>query len=158
MTELSNQIQARRERLQRFAEAATRFQDRGRAVADIKQTAILEHCLAQPKSLRREYETAHSQPVYTPIISRIMRAVSEEFDMPVSEIVSPNQTSKYCLPRYVAIGLMLALTNMSWPAIGRRLGGRNHATVLAGNERFLALMESEAFRNRFEQIKAGIAQ
>lgn len=107
---------------------------------------------------RREYETVNNQTVYTPITWRILRAVSEEFDMPVSEIVSQNRNQEHCLPRYVAIGLLLQLTNMSWKAVGRRIGDRDHATVISGRNRLNVLLESEAFRNRFDQIKAGISE
>jgi chromosomal replication initiation ATPase DnaA len=64
---------------------------------------------------------------------------------------------KYCIPRYVAIGLMLQLTPMSLPAIGRRLAGRDHTTIVNGRNRLAVLLEGEAFRNRFEQIKQGLS-
>lgn len=151
MSELHNQIQARKARLQRFAEAATQFQKKS-----VLPLACAPLYVAPPAPKRRDYETEHSFPIYAPITWRILRAVSDEFGMPITEIVSRKQEPKYTLPRYVVIGLMLRLTNMSLPGIGRRIGGRDHTTVLNGKRRIEALLEGEAFRNRFEQIKAGV--
>jgi hypothetical protein len=161
MSELASQIQARKARLQRFAEAATKYEERKAGERLELQVSMIKAAIASPqpelpKVTRRTYETPNNQLAFTPITWRILRAVSEEFDMPVSEICSAHQESKYTLPRYVAIGLMLQLTNMSYPAIGKRLGGRNHATIINGRERLRALLEGEAFRNRFDQIKASI--
>lgn len=160
MTELANQHNARKARLQRFAEAAARFENKGRADADIKTADMLERCLAKPAPIvhvRREYETAGRQPIYVPITWRILRAVADEFEMPVSEFIGQKREPKFTLARYVAIGLMLQLTEMSLPAIGRRLGGRDHTTILNGRTRLNELLKSEAFRNRFDQIKASVA-
>lgn len=155
MSELASQINARKARLQRFAEAATKFQDKTRSLADIRQAEVLEIELAE-KPRRRQYETDKTYPIHTPITWRILRAVSEEFNMPVSEMLSSNQEAEYTLPRYVVIGLLLDLTNMSLPAIGKRIGGRDHTTVLNGRNRLNELLKGESFRNRFEQLKAGI--
>lgn len=144
-------------RRQRFAEAAARQQDKCAVTIDIQQCNILAAETSVQPTTRREYETAHNQPFYAPITWRILRAVSEEFQMPVSEILDRRQDAKYTLPRFVAIGLMLDLTNMSLPAIGRRLGGRDHTTVIHGKKRLNGLLESESFRNRFDQMKAHLS-
>lgn len=159
MTDLAMHYhQARKARLQRFAQAAARHQNKGRASADIETAVMLERCLAKPTAarVRRDYETAYSQPVYTPITWRILRAVSDEFEMSVTDILSKRQEAAFTLPRYVVIGLLLQLTNMSLPAIGRRIGGRDHTTVLNGRNRLNELLKSESFRNRYEQIKVGL--
>lgn len=159
MGELANQIQARRERLQRFAQAATRYQDGVRAKDRAAQIAILEkrteeQVKEQPK--RREYETAHHVSGYTPIARRILNAVAKEFNLSVQELCSPVRKAKYTLPRFVAVGLMVEATRMSLTAIGRWLGHRDHTTILHSRRRAEELLESEAFRNRFDQIKAEV--
>jgi hypothetical protein len=163
MTELANQITARKARLQRFAEAAARHANKNAAPADIAQVTILERALARhpempicPARPRRQYEKQGQPSIYIPITWRILRAVADEFGMTIEEIRSRHQELKYTLPRYVAIGLMLELTQLSLPAIGRQLGGRDHTTIINGKKRLAALLESEAFRNRFDQIKAEI--
>ena len=146
---------ARKARLQRFAEAAARHASKSAVTTDTKQAVILEGYLAQPR--RREYETANRPSPSMPIAMRILRAVAREFGLTTDEVLAKRQTPKYTIPRFVAIGLMIELTPMSIPAIGRRLGGRDHTTIISGRRRIEALLKSEAFRNRFDQIKAGIA-
>lgn len=148
-----------KERRLRFAAAASRHMDKGRAPADILSSAALERALAKPKParVRRGYETASTHPVNSPMTWRIMRAVSEEFELPVGDIISARQQASLVLARYVLIGLILRLTKTSLPAIARRLR-RDHTTVMHGRDRLEAmLLESEAFRNRFDQIAESLA-
>lgn len=171
---------ARQARLQRFAEAAARYNDarqaeqqvretERRAQATAQQIAALENATAAKPPLpttapapapqakcRRDYESEGQPSAYVPTARRILRAVAAEFEMTIDEMLQNNQEPKFCIPRYVAIGLMLEMTRLSLPAIGRQLGGRDHATVLHGRKRLESLLASEAFRNRFDQIKAGI--
>lgn len=159
MSELSNQIEACKARRQRFVDAAARYANKARASADIKQQDILMRVLESPAlpPVRREYEIPSRQSISLPIIWRIKKAVADEFGITIDKLVSRSQFPKDCLPRYVAIGLMLDLTRMSLPAIGRQLGGRDHATIINGRRQLDGLLKGEAFRNRFEQIKAGLA-
>jgi len=146
---------AHKARLQRFAEAAARHLNNNNEQIDIQQAVMLEGQL--PKRIRREYETAVRLSSNMPISMRILRAVAQEFGLTADEVISRRCSLKYTIPRFVAIGLMIELTPMSIPAIGRRLGGRDHSTIVSGRRRIYAMLESEAFRNRFDQIKAGIA-
>ena len=155
MTELAMQIQARKARLQRFAEAAIRYENR-KLNERIEAQVVLLKAAVPEKPTRRQYEHPTLTPDHTPITWRIFRAVSEEFAMPVSEIIGQSRDMKYTLPRYVIMGLMLEMTNISMPGIGRRLGGRDHTTVINGRNRINELLKSESFRNRFDQIKAAI--
>lgn len=152
MTELSNQIDACKARRQRFAEAAARINPK----PALPMRAVLQAPPMPPK--RREYTPRGGEaPITVPIISRIKRAVADEFEMDVEELLCKRRLIDNCIPRYVAIGLMLDVTKMSLPAIGRQLGGRDHTTIINGRNRISKLLESEAFRNRYEQIKAELA-
>jgi chromosomal replication initiation ATPase DnaA len=158
VSELLAQHQAHRARAQRFAAAAMQHRVKADNTVEARQVAILRRCV-QPlaASVRRQYETKASAVQQTPISWRILRAVSQEFEMPVSEIVGECRLKLHAFARFVAIGLLLQLTDMSLPAIGRRLGGRDHTTIIHGRNRINELLQGEAFRNRFEQIKAGVA-
>jgi hypothetical protein len=153
---------AHKERLQRFAQAAAKNSGKAFVPADIQQTRLLEKHLIptvevvmSPLRPRRDYENAALSSLHIPIVQRILRAVSLEFGLSIPEIVAPSD-KKLAISRFVAIGLMLDLTNLSLPSIGRRLGGRDHTTILHGRERINTLLKSEAFRNRFDQMKASI--
>ena len=105
---------------------------------------------------RRSYETISTLGNYVPLSYRIMTAVADEFGLTVKEMISPKRSPKYLIPRYVAIALLDEMTDMSLPAIGRRMGGRDHTTIINARRRAEKLFESEAFRNRVDQIMASV--
>lgn len=151
---LKSQVQAHKARLQRFAEAASRHQRKNQPSVVLERYRNIE---SEPAKQRRDYENVTKPSPYMPTARRVLIAVSNEFEMPVDRILAKSNEAKYVLPRFVAIGLMIDLTRMSLPAIGRWLGGRDHTTIISGRNRLSKLLESEAFRNRYEQIKAGLA-
>lgn len=154
--ELLAQHLAHKARQHRFAVAAMRANPRSRHVP-VEQHCIIMAPAPDPViAVRREYETQVATIANAPITWRILSAVSAEFGIPVRQITSSRRHKKYTLPRFVIIGLMLDLTKMSLPAIGRRLGGRDHTTIISGRNRINTLLQGEAFRNRFDQIKAAL--
>ncbi|MBA2525940.1 MAG: hypothetical protein H0V18_09190 [Pyrinomonadaceae bacterium] len=160
MSELARQIESHKARQERFAQAAIRHERRTLATMTPTATDIMQvKNLAVPERfrMRRKYETIHHVFPYMPITKNILLAAASEFGLSTKELVSPVRLPNHCVSRYVAMGLMLDLTNMSLPAIGRRLGGRDHTTIINGRTRLKGLLQSEAFRNRYEQIRAGIA-
>ena len=144
---------AHKARLARFAQAALRH-NQPQAVISI---APADEAKNEYTANRRLYETTARAPAYMPIAQRILRAIANEFEMTVAEMLGPSRDLKFTTPRNFAVGMMLEMTNMSLPAIGRRLGGRDHTTIINSRTRFQELIASEAVRNRFDQIKAEIA-
>lgn len=147
------QHQARQARLARFAAAAAKLNEP--KVVEPPSPPVVP--VEQTIPLRREYTTRNSSAaVSAPLGWRIKKAVAREFGLTIDELISPKRKSENCTPRYVAIGLMLDMTRMSLPAIGLQLGRRDHTTVINGRNRISELLRSEAFRNRYEQMKAEI--
>jgi chromosomal replication initiation ATPase DnaA len=138
-------------RLARFAQAAARHRQPQAVIVVEPTTEKEEYALS-----RRQYETTSRIPVYMPIAQRILRAIANEFEITVAELLSENRDLRFSTPRHFAVGMMLEVTNMSLPAIGRRLGGRDHTTILNSRARFQDMIASEAIRNRFDQIKARV--
>ncbi len=64
-----------------------------------------------------------------PTFGAIQRAVTEHFDLRLSDMTSKRRPASVALPRQVAMYLCRTLTSQSLPAIGDAFG-RNHATVL----------------------------
>lgn len=147
---LRNQIRARKERLQRFAEAAHKHMNAPKAEPPKPLFVV------NPVAHRREYEVKDKLSPYVPIARRILKAVATEFGMTIEDVICRNHHPKYTVPRFVAMGLMLEMTKMSLPAIGRQLGGRDHTTVINGRRHAFKMFAEEAFRNRVDQIKASI--
>ena len=60
----------------------------------------------------------------------IMQIVCKFFNIKVSDIVSDKRSNSVAFPRQIAMYLCREIANMSFPAIGKDFGGRDHSTVL----------------------------
>lgn len=105
-------------------------------------------------SARREYGEKNQR--FRPLVSRIKKAVADEFGISVDDLCSQRRLREISVSRFVAIGLVMEMTDMSLPWIGRQFGGRGHTTILNAKRRAQELFSSEAFRNRVDQIKASL--
>src|SRR5262245_43131173 len=146
---------AHKARLARFAAAAQRHNRPADIFLPAPERVIEPEVAPEHEPRRRAYEMPGRVSANMPIASRILRIVAAEFGMTINEMLSENRDLRFTTPRYVCIGLMLETTTMSFPAIGRRLQ-RDHTTILNGRKKIGQLLESEAFRNRFDQLKAEV--
>jgi chromosomal replication initiator protein len=76
-------------------------------------------------------------------IHEIQQATCDAFGLSVDELVSSSRAGNVSWPRQVAMYLARELTDETLPAIGRKFGGRNHATVLHAYRRAQARMTAE---------------
>lgn len=60
----------------------------------------------------------------------VMQVVCKFFNIKVSDIVSDKRSNNVAFPRQIAMYLCREVANMSFPAIGKAFGGRDHSTVL----------------------------
>jgi len=70
-------------------------------------------------------------------IEAVLEAISKKFNVSVSQLLSKRRTRTIALPRQIAMHLSRKLTNMSLVEIGGYLGGRDHSTVIHGDETIL---------------------
>jgi hypothetical protein len=63
-------------------------------------------------------------------IKRITQAVADHYGITRRDLYSRRRTANIVLPRQVAMYLAKTVTLRSLPEIGRRMGGRDHTTVL----------------------------
>lgn len=138
-------------RLRRIEEAARRHQ----ASKIVKVQSATVHNIAQER-IRRDYETANKVLPYLPLVTRIKRAVATEFGITVDQLVGHDRKAVYSVARHVCVGIIFEMTTMSYPAVARRMGGRDHTTILSSHKRAQALFAEEAIRNRVDQIKEGL--
>lgn len=69
---------------------------------------------------------------------RILHEVAEKHNISVQDMVSSKRTAHFVLARNEACYRMRSETNLSLPAIGWRMGGRDHTTVMHAIERYVA--------------------
>jgi chromosomal replication initiator protein len=62
-------------------------------------------------------------------IELIINAVSEEFGITATELLSRRRSERFSHPRIIAMGLARELTKASFPAIARSFG-LHHSTVM----------------------------
>ncbi|MGE0022491.1 MAG: helix-turn-helix domain-containing protein [Hyphomicrobium sp.] len=65
-----------------------------------------------------------------PLVSEILRAVSAASEVSVAEIVSDRRHRIFVMPRHIAMWIAFHATTRSLPEIGRRIGKRDHTSVL----------------------------
>lgn len=76
---------------------------------------------------------AREQSAATPLnAAKILAAVCRRYGITELDIRSQRRTKGLVMPRHIAMYLCKELTDISYPAIGRRIGGRDHTTVLHG--------------------------
>lgn len=77
----------------------------------------------EPLPLPANFPTLHKVEV-------IKRAVCKQFKLPISAIESATRKANVVRPRQIAMYLVRKHSNHSYAEIGRRLGGRDHTTIL----------------------------
>lgn len=65
-------------------------------------------------------------------ITGIQKAVCRHFGIPMAVMTFPNRDREHARARQIAMYLVRETTPLSFPAIGRKFGGRDHTTVLHG--------------------------
>ena len=76
-------------------------------------------------------------------IQDVKRLVSKYLGLAVSDIDSYRRTAKIVYGRQLCMYLARTRTHKSYPEIGRRLGGRDHTTVLYGVGKIEGLVQSD---------------
>lgn len=138
----------RRERLRRFAERAQRL-------LDIKPELIEASPIhaAPPDVIAlvpQEPSPAPPDAIHVPwlddnilSIQAIKRAVAKHFNVTTMDIDSARRHAKIMRPRQITYYLAKTLTRRSLPEIGRRIGSRDHTTILSGARKIESLMAAD---------------
>lgn len=92
-------------------------------------------------------------------IDSIKRAVADEFDVAVRDLVGTRRDRAAARPRQVAVALAMNLTPNSCAIVGRLFGGRDHSTVLASRHRVDLLRSTDpAFDRRYRRLEAKLRE
>lgn len=88
-------------------------------------------------------------------VEAIQRHVSTSFGIAFLEMESDRRSRLVARPRQVAMYFARHLTKLSLPSIGRKFGGRDHTTIMAGIRRVETLASDDAeFAARLAAIRA----
>lgn len=87
----------------------------------------------------------------------IKRVICQRFNIPLRQIESATRKANVVRPRQIAMYLVRQHTTHSYAEIGRRLGGRDHTTILHAFRKIGELRERDrAFAIELEALEAAI--
>ncbi len=83
----------------------------------------------------------------------IMDTVAEDFGIESKEMLSKKRSRDVAVPRQIAIYICRELTDLSYPAIGKAFGGRDHTTVMHSCDKVNEMMQNDlTFKHRVEDL------
>lgn len=90
-------------------------------------------------------------------VANIMKAVSEQFKISISELKSKKRNRNITIPRQIAMFLCRELTKHSLPEIGRSFGGKDHTTVIHScNKVKNVLFKDAEFKSIIDRISKNL--
>jgi len=92
--------------------------------------------------------TARQPKPITPTV--ILEATSKMFGIPIEEITGKKRQRPLVTARQVAMYVFREMTDLSYPAIAREFGGRDHTTVIHAVEKISAQMQTQ--RPTYDQV------
>ncbi len=120
----------------------------------LNRVSALAHLVQEPLTLEVAVKHLHDilgerqpRPI-TPQI--ILQATAEMFDFTVEEIKGKSRRRPLVNARQVGMYVSRELTDLSYPAIAREFGGRDHTTVMHAVEKIKALMRER--RQTYDQV------
>lgn len=79
-------------------------------------------------------------------VSVILREIASQYEVTVADLRGPSRERRFAWPRGMAYIRLRDETPLSYPAIGRVLGGRDHTTVLKGERAMRARIQKGDFQ------------
>ena len=102
--------------------------------------------IIERKKRERLAELEKLTPPPGPPIGEILVLVSDVTGCRVPDLVGPRRARNCAWPRFLAVHLLLVMrTDLSLPAIGHALGGRDHSTAMHARDQFEKLKDQYPF-------------
>lgn len=97
------------------------------------------------KELLSDSITSQSSNVIT--VESIQKAISEFYNVTISDLKSSNRSKRIAVPRHIAIWLSRNLTEYSLTDIGEEFGGRDHTTIMSSLKKIDDLLKIDSTLN-----------
>ncbi|MDG2907893.1 MAG: chromosomal replication initiator protein DnaA [Acidimicrobiales bacterium] len=107
------------------------------AFASLNQVTATEELA---RTVLRDVVTSNKPRTITPEV--ILRHTSELYGFPVVDLIGPSRRRPLVQGRQIAMYVFRDLTDLSFPAIGREFGDRDHTTVIHAVDKIRSLMLS----------------
>lgn len=83
--------------------------------------------LEMAKEILKNIITENSKEI---TIDKIQKIVAEHFQLKVNDLKSQKRLKSIVLPRQIAMYISRNMTNLSYPEIGEKFGGKDHSTII----------------------------
>lgn len=83
------------------------------------------------------------QPQSRVTVEEIQRVVCEYFEITQVQLISANRSKRFAKPRHTALYLSRELTDLSFPDIAQKFGGRDHTSVIYACRRIKEQVETD---------------
>ena len=77
-------------------------------------------------------------------VEEIIKIVGAKLNVKIADIKAHNKNKNFVLARQISMYLARKLTNLSFPDIGQKIGGRDHSTVIYANKKIAQQLETNA--------------
>lgn len=108
------------------------------ALHDLKNMEPTEESI---KGVLASFEAQNMRKSATP--RDILNVISKFFDIGMDELLGKSREKRISFPRQIAMYLMRHELQLSFPAIGQELGGRDHTTAIHADTKIKKLLESD---------------
>lgn len=87
----------------------------------------------------------------------IIREVHKYFQIPIEDLLGRKRTKEIVVPRQIIMYLLRHEANLSYPEIGREMGGKDHSTIMHGCEKIEAeIANNQVIKDSLTSIKEKI--
>lgn len=117
-----------------------------RSPPDITKTTYKAAAPAEPEKVDLVPEpSAPSVPAPVPLgpihpVTSLLRSASRKFGLTMEELLSRRHHPEVVRARHIVMFLGMEHTSLSFPEMGRRMGGRDHTTILSGVRKMRRLL------------------
>ncbi|NOT39941.1 MAG: hypothetical protein HOP13_05560 [Alphaproteobacteria bacterium] len=121
---------------------------------------VLDRQTPEPRDPQALFDGTAQPPAITAkrvTVDMVKRQVAERYGVSQTDLESKSRKREVVRPRQIVMYIARQLTDQSFPQIARRLGPRDHSTILHG-DRLIARMvaEDSAFAAEMEALKRSI--
>lgn len=90
-------------------------------------------------------------------VDEIIKIVAGKLNVKISDVKAHNKNKNMVFARQIAMYLARKLTDLSFPDIGQKIGGRDHSTVIYANNKIIRSMETDLkLKNLIMEIENNI--
>ncbi len=90
-------------------------------------------------------------------VEEIIKVVASRMNVKIADVKAHNKNKNLVLARQISMYLARKLTNLSYPDIGQKIGGRDHSTVIYANNKILNTIASDLnFKKMLQEIEDSV--